>query len=891
MTDTPHDDRAARLAELQDDLSRCWTAGQRVPVEDYLTRHAWLRDDSAAALELVCHEVLLRQELGDAPRLDEFTQRFPQHAPALRRLFAIQAMVEEVAPPTPGMPAPGDVITPREPRDGETRIRTAASEVSTAHRASSSAGPGNRPPGCSDAAAPRRPLPPPDGYEILEELGRGGMGVVYRARQLNLNRIVALKMVLAGPYADGAALARFRAEAAAVARLQHPGIVQIFEMGEADGWPFFAMEYVAGGNLAARAAGTPQPPRDVAALVERIARAIAATHEQGIVHRDLKPANVLLAGDAAGPLAQAEPKIVDFGVAKFLDVEGPSATVTHDVLGTPLYMAPEQAAGQSKDAGPAVDIYALGVILYVLLTGQPPFRGATLLDTLTQIKTSDPVPPRRLLPQVPRDLETICLKCLQKEPHKRYATALALADDLRRFSGGQPVLARPTAWWERGLKWARREPRVAALVAAVAAVTIAGLVTTAILWRVAERRAEGEAQQRQQVEQQLYFFRIGLADRELQAGRVAWAREQLELCPAPLRHWEWHHLMRQCEGSEAVKVYAGHDGKVAAVAFSPDGRRFATASSDATVRVWDAAQVVAAAPEPVAVLKGHRGSVNTVAFNGRGDRLVSGGEDGHVIVWNTGTWKKELVLDRHNRASVSGGAQHDRDGGVTSENAATGGPILSAIFDPRGVDLASSTFDASGPSNILIRNCRTGEIRVTLKGHTDSVTGLAYSPDGQLLFSSSHDHTVRVWNTHSGETVRVFEGHALPVSGLAVSRDGRLVASAAGRSQADQPDEGNVLIWEASSGRIVHRLQGHRERPLAMAFTPDGQRLATAGWDPQIKLWDVAGGQEVLALRGHAGGDARGVMGLCFDPQGHLLVSAGIDTTARIWSGAESGGP
>ncbi len=832
MTDLPNDDRAARLAELQDDLSRCWAAGQRASVETYLSRHAWLRDDSAATLELICHELLLWQDAGDAPRLEEFVERFPQHAPALRRLLAIHAMIDGSAPLPPSASRAGETAS-----DGKRRAET-------------------RPLNADESAATHGSLPAPDGYEILDEIGRGGMGVVYRARQRNLNRFVALKMILSGPYADGTALARFRAEAEAVARLQHPHIVQIFEMGELEGRPFFAMEYVAGGNLAARADGMPQPPREVALLVERLARAMGAVHEQGVVHRDLKPGNVLLVEGGDGPLGQAVPKIVDFGLAKFVDLESPSATVSRDVLGSPLYMAPEQAAGQSKDAGPAVDIYALGAMLYVLLTGQPPFKGATLLDTLTQIKSSDPVPPRRLLPQVPRDLETICLKCLQKEPRKRYDSAAALADDLQRFSAGQPILARPTAWWERCLKWVRREPRVAALVGAISAVTLLGLATTATLWRVAEQRAEAEAKQRRQTEQQLYYFRIALADRELQAGRVAWALEQLELCPEYLRRWEWHYLKRQCGEQEAGKIYAGHSRAVSSVAFSPEGRRVAASGGDGLVRVWGADTAT-----PMLELQGHRGSLNWVAFSPKGDRLASAGEDARVVLWDAETGNQELVMSKHT------------------------GPVSCALFSPDGRELASATFNRSSePGELLVWDGRTGRVRLKLEGHSHRIVGLAYSPDGKLLYSASHDRTVRVWDTASGKTVQVFAEHSLPVSAVAVSPDGKLVASAAGRTVADAPDEGEIFLWEASTGRVVHQLLGHRKRPVALAFSPDGLRLASAGGDREIKLWDVASGQEVLALRGHQDD----VTSLSFSADGRLLASGSMDRTMRIWSGAAS---
>src|SRR5262245_14685053 len=274
------------------------------------------------------------------------------------------------------------------------------------------------------------------GYELLEELGRGGMGVVYKARQTRLGRTVALKMTLAGGHARPEDLSRFKAEAEAIARLQHPHIVQVYEVGEHDGLPFFCLEFCPGGSLDRKLNGTPLPPGQATALVEVLARAMQAAHEKGVVHRDLKPANVLLAEDGS-------PKISDFGLAKRLDAVG--QTHSGAVMGTPSYMAPEQAAGRVRDIGPLADVWALGAILYECLTGRPPFRAATTVDTLVQVVHDDPVPPGRLAPKLPRDLQTICLKCLQKEPHRRYGSAAELAEDLRRFQAGEPILARPVS--------------------------------------------------------------------------------------------------------------------------------------------------------------------------------------------------------------------------------------------------------------------------------------------------------------------------------------------------------------------------------------------------------------------------------------------------------------
>jgi serine/threonine protein kinase/formylglycine-generating enzyme required for sulfatase activity len=340
------------------------------------------------------------------------------------------------------------------------------------------------------------------GYDILGVLGRGGMGVVYKARQIGLNRLVALKMVLSGGHASQEEIARFKAEATAVACLQHPNIVQIYDVGEVDGRPFFSLEYCAGGSLSSRLNGSPWPAEHAAALIETLARAVDAAHHAGIVHRDLKPANILLVpprrASVSAELSLAElssrpsladfgmPKITDFGVAKRLD--GTDAkTVTGAVIGTPSYMAPEQTGGTGQTVGPATDIYALGAILYELLTGRPPFKGATPIDTVMQVVSDDPVPPRKIHARVPRDLETICLKCLHKQTRKRYATAEALADDLKRFLDNEPVLARPTPFWERGAKWVRRRPTAAALMVLTLLIVLG---VTGAVWKESRDRRE-----------------------------------------------------------------------------------------------------------------------------------------------------------------------------------------------------------------------------------------------------------------------------------------------------------------------------------------------------------------------------------------------------------------
>jgi tetratricopeptide (TPR) repeat protein len=381
------------------------------------------------------------------------------------------------------------------------------------------------------AAAPPPPLEWPEipGYEILGLLGTGGMGIVLKARQVALKRLVALKMIRAGFATDPERLARFRSEAEILGRLRHPNIVQVYDVGVHAGQPYCALELVEGGSLAEAVAGVPQPAADAARIVEVLAGAMHVAHVSGVLHRDLKPANVLLvrggvvSGESSLGTTHHAPrtthlKITDFGLAKQLD-EDDGQTQSGAVLGTPSYMAPEQARGETRRLGPAADVYALGAILYDLLTGRPPFRGEGVLDTLEQVRSREPVPPRKLRARLPRDLETICLKCLVKDPARRYGSALELAEDLHRFRSGEPIRARPVGTLEAFAKWARRRPAVAALLLALALALVAGLAGS--LWYNARLRA---ARDRAEVN-------FGRARRAVEAMLTDVGQEQLAHAP------------------------------------------------------------------------------------------------------------------------------------------------------------------------------------------------------------------------------------------------------------------------------------------------------------------------------------------------------------------------
>jgi WD40 repeat protein/serine/threonine protein kinase len=675
------------------------------------------------------------------------------------------------------------------------------------------------------------------GYEILGELGEGGMGVVYKARQLRLGRVVALKMILAGAKARRRDLTRFQTEMEAVARLQHPNIVKLYEVGEHDGQPYCALEYVDGGNLAQKLAGTPKSASQAAQVIETLARAIHAAHEQNVIHRDLKPANILLSIDGT-------PKISDFGLAKQLTggSEGEAllrrVTQTGEVVGTPSYMAPEQAQGKPQEVGAPADIYGLGAILYELLTGRPPFKGETMQDTLEQVRTQEPVAPSRLQPKLPRDLTTICLKCLQKDPVKRYGSAEALANDLRRFRDGKSIHARSVRQSEKLWRWCRRNPLVAILSTA-AALLLVGLVTvlsvsTVLVW-----------QANQELRQNLYYQHIALADREWSANNLGRAEQLLDECPAELRGWEWHYLKRLRLGN--IRPLR-HTAIVLCAAFHPDGRWVASGTQDGKVTVWDAAT-----SQDVFAFPAHEDVVTSVAFSPDGRFLATTSLDHTVKVWEFdlqgGTYSLLHTLPEH----------EDK--------------VQTVAFSPDSQCLAS----AGNDRNVRIWDAASGrQILVLPPGHTRLVWCVAYSPDGKYLATASGDKTVKIWDARTGREMRTLLGHSTHVWSVCFSPDGRWLASTAGISTKT---DGEIIIWDAGTGQLVRTLRGHTEGACCAVFSPDGRRLASAGLDETVKIWDFQAGQEVLTLREHRGH----VRSVAFSADGSRLASASRDRTVRIW--------
>jgi WD40 repeat protein len=749
------------------------------------------------------------------------------------------------------------------------------------------------------ATAPAQPpIPVIPGYWIEGTLGRGAMGVVYQARQVRLGRPCALKVILAGAHADPVAAVRFLGEAEAIARLNHPHVVQIYHIGEADGLPFLELEYVEGGSLDHRLDGTPWPARRAAALVEALARGVAAAHRLGIVHRDLKPGNILLAGDGT-------PKVGDFGLAKRLQVES-GLTATESILGTPSYMAPEQAEGKAKQVGALADVYALGAILYELLTGRPPFRGTTVLETLEQVKTAEPVPPRRLVPGVPRDAETIALKCLQKDPAKRYGSADDLAEDLRRLLADEPIRARRVSSSERLIRWGRRNKAVAALLASVVATLVLGFVVSTSQWIRAERHAAREAALREEVRRELYTSDMLAFQQTWEAGHVQRMGDLLrrhipEPGQADWRGFEWQVFWRNFRRAQPIRTLTVSDN-VWYMAATPRGQTVAAlvyvhapnpADERSELILWDAAS-----DWKPRTFKGTPETFGTAFALSPDGRLFATGSEFEaerrrpelISIWDTATGSLLRTGPGGHGARVNMGAR---------------------AFSPDGKKLLWGDKDTT----INLWDLETGEVR-TFQGHKARQTGVAFDPRGRWIASASDDGRVKLWDPESRHEVHTFPNLSSP-SAPAFSPDGRYLAACtrsgarmwdlarpkepreielkgqrnaqALNSQLSFSPDGRYLtagilntvwLWEVESGDVRATLRGHSNLAICVAFLDGGRMLASGSVDRTVKLWDIA---QALVERDVLTVHSTSVAALAFMPDGQALISGGSDGLIRRW--------
>jgi WD40 repeat protein/predicted Ser/Thr protein kinase len=852
------------VESLRVEQDESWRMRRPVPVEAFFERHPRLLADPTSSLQLVYNEVLLRQAAGESPRLEEYLRRLPQFADQLPPLFEVHEALES------------------------DRFLSAIGE-----RPSRAAGLPN-----GDRSATNS-WPTIAGHEILGELGRGGMGVVYKARQVGLNRLVALKVILAGSHADASQQARFRTEAEAVARLQHPNIVQIHQVGSEDGRPYYSMEFVDGQSLAQELDGTPQPARTAAALTAALARAIHMAHQKGIIHRDLKPANILLAVTTAGSgLNDRVPKITDFGLAKLLDSDT-GQTGSGAIVGTPSYMAPEQARSNHRQIGPATDVYSLGAILYELLTGRPPFKAQNQLETLRQVLANEPVSLSRFDLKVPHDLETICLKCLCKEPNQRYRTALELADDLDHFLANEPIRARRTPAWERSWRWCKRNPGWAAAIALLFTIAVgasmsalalnAALLRTgqaehqatdrlfeALLTRVEAGRGSGRPGQRfaglESIRQAVEIARnqgrpaydilqlrneaiacLALPDLQLEADwegnppgtngfnfddsfeRYAWSFKD-----------EGISVRRLKDHVELVRLPTPPTNRVSRWArfrFSADGRYLA-----AHYRPWSVKQ-----PAEVWDLNDHTG------------HPVVSISDAAAIPVFAADGKSLLAL-------LPGGAvaEFDLPSGRQRRSLPLGGEAEALALHPEKKLLAVG----GGASDaVRVLDLETGAVTLRLP-HTATVMDLAWSPDGKALVSSCKDNVIHFWDVATGREEAPFIGHRWEAEALAFDPSGRWLMSfgwdmtlrvweVATRRELLKVENIRVLGLRRQGGFAAAGLSGRRVQVWSfhpsevlqaahcpdrhmyhLAFSPDSHWLATTGEGAQVRIWDVETGQE-----------------------------------------------
>jgi WD40 repeat protein len=690
------------------------------------------------------------------------------------------------------------------------------------------------------------------------------MGVVYKALDLRLSRLVALKMIVSGPYSGPEELNRIRKEAEALARLRHPNVVQIYDIGEHDGRPFLALELCEAGSLAGQLRRMPLQPRPSAQLLESLSRAVHAAHECGIVHRDLKPANVLLTKDGV-------PKLTDFGLAKrFGDKHGSSAAASHTpsgmVLGTPGYMAPEQAEGKSREVGPAIDVYGLGAILYELLTARPPFLGETVADAIMQVLTRDPVPPSSIHPNVPRDLETICLKCLQKEPRKRYQSALELADELGRFFRGEPIKARPLSRPARFWRWCLRKP---ALATASGLALLAGLaiLVVSLVFAIREYHGAkriGQEQERtaaalnnsQRLAATLALDRgIALCEQGEVGRGMLWLVHSLELTPenaADLRRvirinlGAWRSQLRVHRHS-----FHGPDS-ARKVGFSPDGTLILTGFMDGTVRLWNSATGA-----PVgATMKEERG-LEAFTFSPNGKLLATVCGNTAARLWDTAT------------------------GHPVGEPLLHPTRVFSLTFSPDGRTLLTGCDDGACRFWDVASQSRVGDPLL----HVGRLNAIAYSPNGKIILSASGDGTARLWDSSSRRPVGAVMKHQGGVETALFSKDGKIVVTGG--------PQYTVGIWDTATGEplgqpLQHldsdqaRITGQSARvSLALAISPDAKMVVTGGDGGTARLWDVATGQLLVDLR-----HPDWISDVSFSPDGRSFLTACGDGNARLWDAA-----
>jgi WD40 repeat protein/serine/threonine protein kinase len=816
--------------ELRDRLR----AGESVRVEELLEIYPDLAGNDEAVLELIHAEISTRKDMGERPTLGEWQARFPRLLPRVEQIVSVRNLFDSEMPTlTDSSAASADVIASSQVADGRVQI-------------------GNR-------------------YHILQEIGRGGMGVVYRARDADLKRIVALKMILAGEHAGLRERARLRLEAQATAQIMHPNVVQIFEIGEHEDLPFLAMEYVAGGNLSRTLRAMPQAFRWSARMTETMARAIHVAHLRGIVHRDLNPSNILIAVDGT-------PKISDFGLAKFL-VDDSGISLNGVILGTPSYMAPEQVSGNSNAIGVGTDVYALGALLYEMLTGAAPFRGFTPMETLCQVMEAELVPPSRLRHGVPEDLETICLKCLERDPARRYSSAEDLADDLRRYLDNQTIQARRKSFFRSALQWSRRQPQAARLLGMCLTLFVMLLVVViAYNHYVVEMARQSE-------------HAWSMAMKVKNASDVQSGKYSSEDSTARQREYD-AQLFQIKQSIESGQVELAWD------LLDPVLTRVAATTSEGAG--FELRYLNRLMKRNASILSEHGTNVTCLAVSPGEGTLVSGDSDGQVILWDLHRNTRQYCQGKHNSrvSKVAIVGHKNRLGAAASLSAEADGTIQVKIRDPIEGKLIN-TLHAGAMQDPEIRISPDGSF-LTLFGlpkndvvgrlyiwklktasqsaepaRIEGVAKQALSPDGKLLVVGCGDGTVRLQAmADPGNESRPRDLEQRPggrVRSLAFSRDG-------GRLAAGREDHA-LTVWDVATGRILAHYTDQKSPVEYVGFCLDGKALV--GCEGMRVLWirplDHPSPRRFLTGLEHE------ISSISLSSDGRLLAAAASNQPVRIW--------
>jgi len=829
MTEPESQSGEDALQRARHSQRRAWASGQSVSVEQLLNEFPELSSQEDAILELAYSEFCLREQAGESPEADEYYARFASLNQPLRRMFEVHAALDSAAldsvPETlSNQDITGAVVQPSFGPDAD--LSASSFHASNDPRALSISG---------------RVL---GDFELLEELGRGGMGTVYLARQISIDRLVAVKTIIAGPLAGPREVSRFLREVEAAARLDHPGIVPIYEFGQEQGYYFFSMPRVNGPNLSSRLAAGRLSIRESAELICKLASALQYAHDHGIVHRDLTPANVLIDSDQ-------QPRITDFGLARKMETTE-ELTVTGDLLGTPAYMSPEQAAGHANQVRETTDIFALGSILYLLITGRSAFQDSTPLKTLSRVIHSDPQPPRQLNTQIPRDLATICLRCLEKKTADRYQSADAVERDLRAFLAGESIAARPVTRLQRARRWCQRRPVVASLSVALVSViltSLAGASYAAFHYLRLNRqhvnlrfqtqdqndryaneqkqtRRQRDAAQNEvarakrnttQTRRQLYETRFELALSAWQDGNLAQARKVLTVQrphsnQVDYRNFEWFWLQRLCQAtrfSETLK------GATLAWDFHPDGHLLATIVDGQTeATIWQ--------PENQSKLRTlrHARPVRIVRFSPDGRQIATSTADGEIVLWDSETGNRIWQANRYWWPWTN----------LTTST-------LRFTADGKRLVWANT-----GRSHARIWDTATGQLQHEFPflktGRTHHICGDA---SGEFLAVAAADGLIAVWNVSTGKQVVQWKPQGGLCHHIALNHDGSLLAAA----QANQ----TLSVFDAQTGSTRWSLRSQHGTVEQLSFRPHDVILAARNSDDTVTLWNARNGNAITTLK------------------------------------------